>query len=121
MRNPPHPSPRAFSHRAHVYICVRVKKFDTARYARIMHASMATREYYLKNRKARLKYQREYYEVNKARIARKREVADATDPELRDKRRAYQRAYYRKFRARILIMRAKQYALKKARRSKSSL
>ena len=91
-----------------------MKKFDTARYARIMHASMATREYYLKNRKARLKYQREYYQANKARIARKREVADATDPELRDKRKRYQRAYYRKNRARILIIRAKQYALSRS-------
>ena len=111
MRSPPYPSPSSFSHRAHVYICVRMKKFDTACFARIMHGSMATREYYLKNREARLKYQQDYYRANKDRIARKREVADATDPELRERRKQYQRAYYRKNRARILLIRAKQYAL----------
>ena len=117
MRNPRHPSPRAFSRRTRVYICSRVKKFDTAHYARIMHASMATRAYYLKNRKARLKYQRDYYQANKDRIARKREVAETVDPELRERRKRYQRAYYRKNRARILGVRAKQYALRKSARA----
>ena len=114
MQTPPYPPPVAFSQRARVYICLRVKKFDTACFARIMHASMATRAYYLKNRKARLKYQREYYQANKDRIARKREVAETVDPELRDRRKRYQRAYYRKNRARILIIRAKRYALRKS-------
>ena len=104
----------AFSQRARVYIYLRVKKFDTACFARIMHAHMATRAYYIKNREKRLRYQRDYYQANKAKIARKREVSDATDPELREKRRAYQRAYYRKNRARILTVRAKQYALAKS-------
>jgi len=79
---------------------------------------MATRAYYLKNRKARLHYQREYYQANKDRIARKREVAETVDPELRERRRQYQRAYYRKNRARILMIRAKQYALKKSAKPK---
>jgi tryptophanyl-tRNA synthetase len=83
-----------------------------------MHASMATRAYYLKNRKARLHYQREYYQTNKGRIARKREVAEAVDPELRERRRKYQRAYYRKNRARILIIRRKQYAHNKSAQMK---
>tara|TARA_R100000995_G_scaffold82931_1_gene57709 strand:- start:192 stop:479 length:288 start_codon:yes stop_codon:yes gene_type:complete len=95
-----------------------VKKFDYPYFARIMHAPMATRAYYLKNKKARLKYQQEYYQANKDRIARKREVAEAVDPELRERRKQYQRAYYRKNRARILAKRAKQYALKKSAKPK---
>ena len=107
-----------FYARTHVHISRRVKKFDSPYFARIMHAPMATRAYYLKNKAARLKYQREYYQANKDRIARKREVAEAVDPELREKRKRYQRAYYRKNRARILAKRAKQYALKKSAKSK---
>ena len=95
-----------------------MKKFDYPYFARIMHAPMATRAYYLKNKKARLKYQQEYYQANKDRIARKREVAEAVDPELRERRKQYQRAYYRKNRARILAKRAKQYALKKSAKPK---
>ena len=79
-----------------------------------MHATMASKEYYRKNREARLKYQRDYYKANKGRIARKREVAETVDPNLAKRRKEYQRAYYRKHRARILKMRADQYAAKKA-------
>tara|TARA_A100001201_G_scaffold87519_2_gene77066 strand:- start:6268 stop:6519 length:252 start_codon:yes stop_codon:yes gene_type:complete len=79
-----------------------------------MHATMASKEYYRKNREARLKYQRDYYKANKGRIARKREVAEAVNPKLKEKRKEYQRAYYRKNRARILKMRAEDYARKKS-------
>ena len=58
-------------------------------------------DYYIKNRKARRDYQRNYYAVNKRKILKQRALDMLADPELADKKRAYNRAYYLKNRARL--------------------
>ena len=58
-------------------------------------------QYYLKNKETRKRYQRSYYTINKRKILAKRALDLLGDPELADKKRAYNRAYYLKNRARL--------------------
>jgi len=58
-------------------------------------------EYYLKNKEARIAYQRSYYEKNKHIIVRKREVRDFLDPEEREAMKQYNKSYYAKNKDRI--------------------
>tara|TARA_R100001443_G_scaffold54255_3_gene65720 strand:+ start:127 stop:351 length:225 start_codon:yes stop_codon:yes gene_type:complete len=65
------------------------------------------KEYYLKNKKKRLEYQKRYYELNKGKIRKKLEERKADDPTWVEKQRAYNREYYRKNRTRIRQSRTK--------------
>ena len=77
---------------------------------------MVNESYYERNKEARCAYQREYYKSNKARINRKRQIDESTDPEKICRRLDYNRAYYRKHRKRLLAERAERYQeLKTAR------
>jgi hypothetical protein len=67
------------------------------------------RSYYERNKAARCAYQREYYKKNKARINRKRQIDEATDPEKAKRRLNYNRAYYRRNRKKLLEQRALRY------------
>ena len=58
-------------------------------------------EYYLKNKEARISYQRSYYEKNKPIIVRKREVRGFLDPEEQEAMKQYNKSYYAKNKDRI--------------------
>jgi len=73
-------------------------------------------EYYLKNRDARKRYQRNYYTANKHKILKQRALDLLADPELADLKRAYNRAYYLKNRARLKERRLAKVAAAKARK-----
>lgn len=74
-------------------------------------------EYYVKNKEARKRYQRNYYTANKRKILAKRALDLLADPELFEKKRAYNRAYYLKNRARLKAQRLAKAAAAKARDS----
>ena len=59
------------------------------------------REYYLKNRESRIKYQKEWYRAHRARIARKRELDEEFYPEELLREKKYQRDYYQRNKDRI--------------------
>ena len=62
-------------------------------------------KYYQDNKQKRLEYQRSYYEKNKERIKRKRELNAELDPEWVAKQRDYNKEYYQKNKARIKLTR----------------
>lgn len=64
-------------------------------------------EYYKKNRDKRLEYQHAYYQNNKDRIKRVREVKRDADPEWVEKQRLYNREYYKKNKEKIKDRRKK--------------
>ena len=72
-------------------------------------------KYYQENKQKRLEYQRSYYEKNKERIKRKRELNAELDPEWVTKQRDYNKEYYQKNKERIKLTRL---ARQKARSSK---
>jgi hypothetical protein len=59
-------------------------------------------EYYRAKRDQRLAYQRDYYNRNKSRIIRKREVDAVIDPEKHEAKCVYNRNYYLANRERIV-------------------
>ena len=67
---------------------------------------LAKQEYYIKNRKKRLKYQRAYYKRNKKRIKKARESRKLEDPEWAANRKEYNRNYYAKNKARLMAQRS---------------
>jgi len=62
--------------------------------------------YYQDNKQRRLEYQRAYYEKNKERIRRKRELNAEIDPEWAERQREYNREYYENNKERIKLARA---------------
>lgn len=64
-------------------------------------------EYYLKNRRERLDYQREYYKRNKDWIKRKKELKLANDPEVALRQKEYNKNYYIKNKEKIKDQRLK--------------
>ena len=62
-------------------------------------------EYYRKNREKRLKYQRDYYELNKERIKKNRADRMDKEPDRMDKERSYNKEYYKKNKERIMARR----------------
>ena len=52
------------------------------------------KEYYLKNKEKRLAYQKEYYNINKALIRRRKELKRADDPNWAERQRQYNKNYY---------------------------
>jgi len=57
-------------------------------------ADKSKQKYYQKNKKERLKYQREYYKRNAEKIRRKRELKKEDDPSWAEAQRNYNRQYY---------------------------
>jgi len=51
-------------------------------------------EYYIKNREARLQYQRDYYDQNKDRVKKNRAKKMLNEPSLIGKEREYNKKYY---------------------------
>tara|TARA_R100001244_G_scaffold119741_1_gene89324 strand:+ start:389 stop:661 length:273 start_codon:yes stop_codon:yes gene_type:complete len=81
---------------------------------------MVNESYYERNKEARCTYQREYYKSNKAKINRKRQIDEVTDPDKTERRLAYNRAYYQKHRKRLLGMRAERYRKMKTLQNKDT-
>jgi len=81
---------------------------------------MVNESYYERNKEARCAYQREYYKSNKAKINRKRQIDEVTDPDKTERRLAYNRAYYQKHRKRLLGMRAERYRKMKTLQNKDT-
>ena len=65
-------------------------------------ADQKKQEYYKAKREQRLAYQRDYYNRNKSRIIRKREVDAVIDPEKLEAKCVYNRNYYLVHRERIV-------------------
>lgn len=65
-------------------------------------ADTKKQEYYRAKREQRLAYQRNYYNQNRNRIIRKREVDAVIDPEKREAMCVYNRNYYLANRERIV-------------------
>jgi len=72
-----------------------------------MESRNSRKEYYRKNRKKRLEYQKKYYERHKDKIREKLDWRKAENPEWYERQREYNREYYRKNRTRIRQSRAK--------------
>ena len=75
--------------------------------------NLKKQEYYRKNREARLNYQHKWYAENKGGKHRKSEIMQVTDPEewerVREEKKKYNRAYYLKNRAKILMRQRTSY------------
>ena len=69
------------------------------------------KDYYQKNREARIAYQKQYYKDNKEAIKRRKELRLADDPEWGEERRAYNKSYYKKNREHIKRTRLKRAAV----------
>lgn len=61
--------------------------------------------YYIKNRRERLQYQKDYYELNKENIKKGRAKRKLDEPSLVDKEQLYHRKYYEKNKERIMKQR----------------
>jgi len=72
------------------------------------------KEYYLKNREKRLKYQNEYYQRTKYSYSRKMEIGKVLEPEeyksFKNRVSDYNKEYYRKNKAKIMAKRLEQSA-----------
>lgn len=63
-------------------------------------------DYYIKNKKKRLKYQREYYQKNADKIKRGRDLKKENDPSWIGTQREYNRKYYIENKKKIKTKRA---------------
>ena len=78
------------------------------------YAPKEKKEYYLKNREKRLKYQNEYYQRTKYSYSRKMEIGKVLEPEeyeaFKNRVSGYNKEYYRKNKAKIMAKRLEQSA-----------
>jgi hypothetical protein len=80
---------------------------------------MPKESYYQRHREARKAYQKEYYQLVKEQMRRNREVDKEVRPEVVEAKAAYQSAYYRKNRNRLLARKREAYIRRKAERKES--
>jgi|TARA_R110002051_G_C8667425_1_gene489893 peptide methionine sulfoxide reductase MsrA len=70
-------------------------------------------DYYTRNKEARKLYQRRYYQLNRARISRKRMLEEIDNPKKFKDRKNYNKSYYEKNKEKILKRRKEQYLARK--------